>query len=411
MAIELSSVIIFGLNNTGLLVIFQHPLLVTQYYLFQPTFNKMATAAVQSQASALHSIPPTQTAIIASQAGDFEISSTVPVPQPESDEVLIKTKAVGLNPVDTKLVGEFVTAGCIFGFDCSGIVVAVGSKVTNLKVGDRVCGAASGMNKLKPLGGAFAHYVTLPGDMAIKIPPTMSMEQAAALGTAIASACMSMFWSLGMDPALLTDNSGAKDASGKATKVLVYGGSTCTGTMTIQLLRLCGFHVLTTCSPRNFDLVRQFGAHEMFDYKTPDCAAKIRAHCENSLEIAIDCVSEDSTMKFCYEAIGRAGGQYTALNPFNYQLATRRVIEPDWILATRITGGASTWPAPYASDPEPRLRELAVPIFAEIQRLLLEGKIQPHPVRAEGGGYEGLIKGVDLIRKGGLSGQKLVYSL
>ena len=104
----------------------------------------MATAAVQSQASALHSIPPTQTAIIASQAGDFEISSTVPVPQPESDEVLIKTKAVGLNPVDTKLVGEFVTAGCIFGFDCSGIVVAVGSKVTNLKVGDRVCGAASG---------------------------------------------------------------------------------------------------------------------------------------------------------------------------------------------------------------------------------------------------------------------------
>ncbi|OSS53178.1 hypothetical protein B5807_02539 [Epicoccum nigrum] len=371
----------------------------------------MATAAVQSHSSAFHSIPPTQTAIIASESGDFEISSSVPVPQPEADEVLIKTKAVGLNPVDTKLVGEFVTPGCIFGFDCSGIVTAVGSKVTNLKVGDRVCGSASGMNKLKPLGGAFAHYVTLPGDMAIKIPPAISMEQAAALGTAIASACMTMFWSLGMDPALLTDQSSAKDASGEATKVLVYGGSTCTGTMTIQLLHLCGFHVLTTCSPRNFDLVRQLGANETFDYKTSDCAAKIRAHCDNALEIAIDCVSEDSTMKFCYEAIGRAGGQYTALNPFNNQLATRRVIEPDWILATRISGGASTWPAPYASDPEPRLRELAVPIFAEIQRLLLEGKIQPHPIRTEGGGYEGLIKGVDLIRKGGLSGQKLVYSL
>ena len=333
------------------------------------------------------------------------------MPQPEPDEVLIKTKAVGLNPVDTKLVGEFVTAGCVFGFDCSGVVITVGSNVRNLKVGDRVCGSASGMNKLKPLGGAFAHYVTLPGDMAIKMPPTMSMEQGAALGTAIASACMALFWSLGMDPAILTANSSADGASGESATVLVYGGSTCTGTMMIQLLRLCGFHVLTTCSPRNFDLVREFGAHETFDYKAPDCAARIRAHCKNALELAIDCVSEDSTMRFCYEAIGRAGGKYTALNPFNSQLATRRVIEPDWILATRITGGASAWPAPYTSDPEPRLREMAVPIFAVIERLLLEGKIQPHPIRAEGGGYEGLIRGINVIRKGELSGQKLVYSL
>jgi NADPH:quinone reductase-like Zn-dependent oxidoreductase len=371
----------------------------------------MANTAVQTPTSAFHPIPPTQTAIIASEAGDFEISSTVSVPQPEPDEVLIKTKAVGLNPVDTKMVGEFVTAGCVFGFDCSGIVVAIGSKVTNLRVGDRVCGSASGMNKLKPLGGAFAHYVTLPGDMAIKIPPFMSMEQGAAMGTAIASACMAMFWSLGIDPALLTAKSSADETSEKAATVLVYGGSTCTGTMTIQLLHLCGFHVLTTCSPRNFDLVRGFGAHETFDYKAPDCAAEIRTHCGNALELAIDCVSEDSTMKFCYEAIGRAGGKYTALNPFNGQLATRRVVEPDWILATRIAGGASAWPAPYSCDPEPRLRAMAVPIFAIIERLLFEGKIQPHPVRIEGGRYEGLIKGVNILRKGELSGQKLVYSL
>ncbi|KAF2819228.1 putative alcohol dehydrogenase [Ophiobolus disseminans] len=371
----------------------------------------MATAAVQSATSAFHQIPHTQTAIIASEAGDFEISSTVAVPKPDPDEVLIKTKAVGLNPVDTKLVGEFVTAGCVFGFDCAGIVVAVGSEVTGLRVGDRVCGSASGMNKLKPLGGAFAHYVTLPGNMALKVPPSMSMEQAASMGTAIASACMTMFWSLGMDPAILTAESSADGAPKEATNVLVYGGSTCTGTMMIQLLRICGFHVLTTCSPRNFDLVREYGAHETFDYKTSDCAARIRAHCGNALGLAIDCVSEDSTMKFCYEAIGRGGGKYTALNPFNGQLATRRVVEPDWILATRITGGASAWPGPYASEPEPRLREMAVPIFAVIERLLLEGKIRPHPVRVESGGYEGLIRGVSIIRKGELSGQKLVYNL
>lgn len=237
------------------------------------------------------------------------------------------------------------------------------------------------------------------------------MEQGAALGTAVASACMVLFWSLGMDPELLTAKSVEDDLPDQAINVLVYGGSTCTGTMVIQLLRLCGFRVLTTCSPRNFDLVRRFGAHDTFDYKTPGCAAAIRAHCDNTLEFVIDCVSEDSTMKFCYEAIGRAGGKYTALNPFNGRLATRRVVEPDWILATRITGSASAWPAPYAFEAEPRLRELAVPIFAVIERLLHEGKIQPHPIKSEGGGYEGLIRGVDIVRKGELSGQKLVYSL
>jgi NADPH:quinone reductase-like Zn-dependent oxidoreductase len=63
----------------------------------------------------------------------------------EPQEILIKTGAVALNPVDTKLIGDFVTPGVMFGFDCAGTVVAVGSGVTsNVKVGDRVCGSASG---------------------------------------------------------------------------------------------------------------------------------------------------------------------------------------------------------------------------------------------------------------------------
>ncbi|KAK0645434.1 putative alcohol dehydrogenase [Cercophora newfieldiana] len=310
-------------------------------------------------------LPRTQTAIIAGEAGDFSISPTVPVPVLQDDEILIKTEALGLNPVDTKLVGEFVTPGCIYGFDCAGTIVALGSKVTGHKLGDRVCGSASGMNKFKPLGGAFAQYVALPGDMALKMPSSMSMEEGAALGTAVASACMALFWSLGLDPNLLLSPPSGDETEPR--KVLVYGGSTCTGTMVIQLLRLCGFHILTTCSPRNFDLVKSFGAHETFDYRAPDCAATIRAHCGNALDLAIDCVAEDSTLKFCYAAIGRAGGQYTALNPFNPALAAaRKVVESDWILATRISGGGSAWPAPYACEPEPKIRDMAGPVFEKL---------------------------------------------
>lgn len=90
-------------------------------------------------------IPQQQTAIIADPSGNFAVSDSTKVPELEPDEILIKTTAVALNPVDTKLVGAFVTPGCVFGFDCAGIVVAIGSNVQkDLKVGDRVCGSASG---------------------------------------------------------------------------------------------------------------------------------------------------------------------------------------------------------------------------------------------------------------------------
>lgn len=89
------------------------------------------------------------------------------------------------------------------------------------------------MNKEKPLGGAFAEYVKLVGDLTFKVPDNMSMESAAALGTAIASACMVLFWSLGWPIDLLD---GKK--SEEKPPVLVYGGSTTTGTMMLQLLHL-----------------------------------------------------------------------------------------------------------------------------------------------------------------------------
>lgn len=109
--------------------------------------------------------------------------------------------------------------------------------------------------------------------------------------------------------------------------------------------------------------------------------------------------------------MGRAGGRYTALNPFNDMLATRKVITPDWVLATRIAGDGSSWPEPFACEPEPRLRELATPLFERIQTLLDNGKIRPHPVSLQEGGLPGVLNGVERIRKGEVSGLKLVYAL
>jgi NADPH:quinone reductase-like Zn-dependent oxidoreductase len=175
------------------------------------------------------------------------------------------------------------------------------------------------------------------------------------------------------------------------------------------LIVSCGLIPITTCSPNNFDLVKSYGAEAVFDYKSPTCAEDIRKYTTNDLEYAVDCITQESSMKICYAAIGRAGGYYTALDPFPEHLQTRKIIKPDWILATRIGGLACTWPAPYASEAEPKYLEWSAPLYEDIQKVFDQGKIRPHPIVTSPGGFEALLEGVGKLRRKEVSGHKLVY--
>lgn len=64
----------------------------------------------------------------------------------------------------------------------------------------------------------------------------------------------------------------------EAIQILIYGGSTATGTLAIQLTELSGHRVLTTCSPHNFALVKRLGADNIFNYRDPGSATTIREH-------------------------------------------------------------------------------------------------------------------------------------
>jgi len=70
----------------------------------------------------------------------------------------------------------------------------------------------------------------------------------------------------------------------------------------------------------------------MFDYKSPTCADDIAEYTSHELVYALDCISERASMELCYEALGRKGGKYIALNPFPLETHTRRSVQPDLIL-------------------------------------------------------------------------------
>lgn len=165
------------------------------------------------------------------------------------------------------------------------------------------------MEALRPQSGAFAEYVTVDGGMTLKLPDDMSFEVGAGMPLRIATSAMALFHSLRLPSSLL------EKPAEEPFDVLVYGGATSTGTMAIQLLKRCGLRVITTCSPRNFDLVRSYGADECFDYSSPTCGADISAFTSNALDYALDCITEESTMKICYQALGRCGGKCISPTP------------------------------------------------------------------------------------------------
>ncbi|KAI3390272.1 hypothetical protein diail_10728, partial [Diaporthe ilicicola] len=142
--------------------------------------------------------------------------------------------------------------GCTAGGDCAGIVIALGSAIPHgrFMVGDRVAAPTAFMNPLAPSNGAFAEYVAVAADLALKIPIDVPLEEAAALGVGIATIGYALFHSLRIP--------GHPDKPAQTEKpvfVLVYGGSTASGTMAIQLVRAAGLVPITTCSPKNFYLV------------------------------------------------------------------------------------------------------------------------------------------------------------
>jgi len=117
-------------------------------------------------------------------------------------------------------------------------------------------------------------------------------------------------------------------------------------------------------------------------------------------------------MKLCYAAMGRVGGKYVALDPFPESGATRKVITPDWILATQIMGRKIWWPAPYGREADTDMRfGLGGPMYGQVERLFHEGKIKTHPSKVIEGGFEAVLDGVGMLRRGEISGQKLVYPI
>lgn len=161
-------------------------------------------------------------------------------------------------------------------------------------------------------------------------------------------------------------------------------------------------------------MARTYGAVGTAAYTSPTCAELIRSLSPGGAPIrhALDCITSPESVATCLAAIGRAGGRYACLESLDDAWRTRRAVRTKVVMgfeafginvALRGEGGAA-----YSRGANAQLYARGTEWTAEMQAAVDRGQIKPHPVREVHGRWEGVIEGLELLRRGDVRGQKLV---
>lgn len=172
--------------------------------------------------------------------------------RPGADEVVVRVKAIGVNPVDAYIrSGSYAVKPALPytpGWDAAGIIESAGAAVDGFKPGDRVYVAGTS-------SGAYAEFTLSKAVLVHPLPERVTFEQGAAIGIPYATAYQALFHR-------------AQAAPGQT--VLVHGASGGVGIAAVQLARAAGLRVIGTAgSEQGMKLVATEGAHHVLNHRAP----------------------------------------------------------------------------------------------------------------------------------------------
>ncbi|CAG8954040.1 hypothetical protein HYFRA_00009140 [Hymenoscyphus fraxineus] len=215
------------------------------------------------------------------------LNHTATVPTPKSNQHLIQIIAAALNPVDYKpaerslISSLFVKKPATPCNDISGRVIkpAVNS---SLKAGQLVCGTSGNDNPLA--GGALAEFAWAELGSVTALP-AQGVDVIDAAGVGIAG---------------LTAYQSLVPYVKRGDKVFINGGSGGCGVMSIQIAKVLGCYVTTSCSTTNIELCKSLGADEVIDYTKQNLIQSLVA--SGGFDHVMDNVAGDTSLYFrCHE--------------------------------------------------------------------------------------------------------------
>lgn len=298
-----------------------------------------------------------------SRYGDPEVLQVqeVPDPQPADNEVLIEVKATTVNRLDLfQRSGSRPVPALPFtpGLEAAGTVVADSH---NFSAGERVMTTRAALARG---GGGYASKIAVPADDLVRIPDTVSFEQAVAAGLAASTAWAALF-DLGHLQA--------------GERVLVWAGSSGVGTLAIQLAKHAGAWVATTASSEErAATLKKLGADLVINYHQQDLGKALQE--VGGVNLVVELVSgqlqssiEASAPEARIILIGNLGGQQATVNTQEWRLKRLQII-----------GGGQTHTSPKNEERILQLigEKAITPVIA--RTLPVEQAAQAHQLLASG---------------------------
>ncbi|MEY3618537.1 MAG: hypothetical protein RL726_1235 [Actinomycetota bacterium] len=226
-----------------------------------------------------------------------------PVPGP--DDVLVAIRATALNRADIlQRMGGYPDPRRglsleIPGLEFSGVVRAVGDRVTMWKPGDRVMAIEA--------GGGYAEFICVHERQLMAVPTPVSVADAAAIPEVFLTA-----WDALVVQGGLTSGRWA----------LVHAGASGVGTAAIQIARAIGARIAVTCSVGKMDACRSLGADLVIERSPHDWSSELSASLPDGVDVVLDVVGGDEVdrnlrvvaAKGTIVQVGLMGGASTNVN-------------------------------------------------------------------------------------------------
>jgi NADPH2:quinone reductase len=194
---------------------------------------------------------------IVAESADRLTWREVPDVSPGPGEVLIKVDTAGVNRADLlQAAGHYPPppgASDILGLEVSGVITAVGDRVSEWVVGQQVCALLA--------GGGYAQYVTVPAGQVMPIPSGVTLADAAGLPEVACTVWSNLVMTAHLTPGEV---------------LLVHGGASGIGTHAIQVATALGNRVAVTAGLQSkLELCAELGADTLISYRDEDFVARV----------------------------------------------------------------------------------------------------------------------------------------
>ncbi len=218
----------------------------------------------------------------------------LPAPEPQAGEVLIRIAASGVNPVDWKIREGYLAARIphqfpvVLGWECAGVVEAVGAGVTRFTRGDAVY-SYTRLPVVKH--GTYAEFIAVPEASVAKKPAALLFHEAAAVPLAGLTAYQALMREPGIAP---------------GSTVLVHAASGGVGHFGVQIAKSAGAIVIGTAGKANQEFIKSLGVDHAIDYTAGDFREAVRKIAPDGVDVAFDTVGGD-VLASTYDVVKKGG--------------------------------------------------------------------------------------------------------